>query len=354
MSIVNIILNDEAQERRRAFLQVGRLAGKWVLYVVPSIVLPILLGVVIRDKDGSPVLDNFDQTVIGALLFVAITLSGMAQDISTLARAASQETRVGRIESQLDGLVANLKVSFTTLLQRNPYGDNLFAQLFTDSLSDLERAVNRAAVEQSLPVDKYTYRASEFTTNIIAARNRDVLRFVHHAGDNFLDTIQGQDYYRRISTLGCNGNVVIRRLVVYRSIDQLQDELTQRIIAFHARNRNHDCRLISEDSWSTVLTDLDIHEHGDMGVWGDVLAYHSPKLEAANNAGTYSTDPIVIVRLAKAFSRAWDFADAPKDSNDGPMTIYELATGRLPPSAISRREYEVVGSPERPAIPQQD
>ncbi|MGA5262998.1 hypothetical protein ACPCI0_22575 [Streptomyces griseoincarnatus] len=320
----------------------GRIALRWALYAVPSVVVPIILGLVIKDSDGGPLLSNYDQMVIGALLFIIMTLASIGHDISALARLAARESRTARIENEVDSHLVNFRTSFNMLLQRAPYQENLFALLFTDALKDMEKAIFRAASDQSLPVDKYTYKASAFTTAMIGERNRDVLRFVHHVGDTFVTTLQGQDFNRRISAMCCKGNVTVRRLCVYRDSADLLDSLISRIFEFHSRNRNHDYRVLSFDAWSTILQDFGIHEFGDMGVWGDILCYRSPEDNAANTQGLYSTDPAVIVRFSRAFDRAWDHGDVPLHSTGGPMTVYELAHGSEPPPALRDRERLVV------------
>lgn len=322
-----------------------KIALRWVLYAVPSVVVPIILGLVIKDSDGEPLLSNYDQMVIGALLFIIMILASIGQDISVLARFAARESRTARIEDEVDSHLVNFRASFNMLLQRAPYKENLFALLFTDALKEMERAIFRAASDQSLPVNEYTYKASAFTTAMIAERNRDVLRFVHHVGDTFVTTIQGQDFNRRISAMCCKGDVTVRRLCVYRDPTDLLDALTSRIFEFHSRNRNHDYRTLSFDTWCTILRDFGIHEFGDMGVWGDILCYRSPENNAANTQGLYSTDPAVISRFARAFDRAWDHGDVPLHSPGAPMTVYELGHGIEPPPALMARERLVVDPP---------
>lgn len=337
-------LSESAEERRQTVIDFARTSLRWTGYAVPAVVLPLILGYSIKDSQGNPVLSNYDQMVVGALLFIVITLAAITQQFSTLARTVDYRSRTSRIEKALDGALSNIRLSYEVLLQRGEYQENLYAQIFDDAISDLEESIHKAASDHTVPVDRYTYRASQLTTDIIARRNRDVLRFVHYFGDDFLTTVQGQDFYRRISAMCCNGNVQLRRLCVYIEPDQLQDPAAKRLFEYHSRNRNHEYRVLSLDVWTSILNDAEMREHGDMGVWGDILCYRSPKHNAGNTEGTYSTDRQTITRMANAFDRAWEYADIPVKSSAGPTTVYELAAGQEPPESLREREAAVVAA----------
>jgi hypothetical protein len=340
-------LDDSSDERRHSLSDAGRATVRWIGYAIPSVIVPLILGYSIKDSAGVPVLDNYDQMVVGAMLFIIFTLAGITQKLTILARGADQRRRAFRIERNLDGRLNNIRDSYETLLKRREYQENLYAKLFDIAIADLENTIHRTATNHTMFVDHYTYKASQHTTDIIALRNRDILRFVHYFGDDFLSTVQGQDFYKRISGMCCNGNVQLRRLCVYTTDDQLIGPDATRLFDFHSRNKNHAARTINLATWTSMLEDADVREHGDMGVWGEILCYRSPKHNAGNAEGVYSSDAQTIAQLRDAFDRAWEFGDIASSATGGPMTVHELVTGNPPPDSIRDRELAVVGGKTR-------
>lgn len=337
-------LTDAADERRSALLEFGRLSLRWLAFIVPSVLIPILLSYSIKDKAGNAILGPFEQLVIGAFVFVMFTLASLLQQVVVISRATSRDSRVARIEDDLDAQLQNIRYSYARLLEREEYYENFYAQYFTQVISLVERTLHRAVSEKSLEVDEYTYKASEIFTEIIARRNRDTLRLVHYTSEvEFIIDLWGQDYYRRISNLCCNGNVQVKRLIVFNHSDELKDPTTGRLLTFHQRNRGYDYRTVQRDVWDRILDDFNIREHGDMGIWGELFAYRSSSTNATHICGTYTTDSGVVGDCIRAFERAWDFAEVPAPVEGGPMTVYELATGKIPPSPTLERELSFVG-----------
>ena len=316
--------------------------------LVPSIVIPLLVGWIAVDSQGNSSLTTFQQFETGCFVFFVITLAMIANTQISLAKNSRAEVAKFRVETEFDRAIVNIRTSFQSVLTRGEMKENLYARYFLRVMEEVEQKFHQAASDKTLGVEEFTYAMTDILVEIIAARNRDTIRLVHFskAGAEILSSSWGRRYYDYLTTMACKGDVKIRRLIIHDRDSELSDdekELLERLKIFHQANKNHEYRELAVDEWNGILTEMKIREKGDMGIWGDLYVYRTQSFAPYDIQGTWTTDDRSIRDMTSAFDHAWDFAPVPEPIERAhAMCTHELFTGCEPPDHLTDIEMSKV------------
>lgn len=279
--------------------------------LVFSILVPLFTGLA-SDSQGKPLLTAFEQFMLGGFVFIAITLTTAAHDITEILRIRQQEQQLWEIRQPLDAMLVNMRKAFVKILGDGPYEENLFAQYFQRVVSQISESVYQASTKRELRVDELTFGTTDLLLEIFERRGRDTLRLVHMLDarpNNFDFSTWSRSYYRELTRLAAAKKITVRRLFIYGDESDTLTPLAQKLFAFHATNDGFESKMISREDWSAIVRGHNIPEgHAEFGVWGDILVYTALRSSPVHMEGSYISLPQTITRFREVYDAGWRLA----------------------------------------------
>jgi hypothetical protein len=320
------MFSDQSDSGKPRLGLVARVVGT----VLVAIVIPLITGLA-HNKNGSDLLTPIQQFAVGCFVFVAITATVISYDLTELRKLRESEYKVWYIRNQADEWLQNIRASFVTLLHESGEPTiNLFAQYFMRIFSAVADDINEAAAKHELRVDELTFGTTDLLIKIMANRGNQTLRLVHALDarpNNFDFTTWARAYYAELTQLAAHKKITeIRRLFIYSSEDELTDEFTQCLLAFHSTNVGYDFRVLHRSDWAQMGRGLGLHEADcEIGIWGDLLGYTCLRSSTVGLQGIYTCLPRQIGRLSELFDAGWRMGERPSiQGRTAPVTVPEL------------------------------
>lgn len=314
-------------QQRFGSLAPWKIVGRVIGTVLVSIIIPLATGFA-TDSSGKPLLSAFEQVMLGGLIFLAVTLTSVSYQLSEMAQIRQHDAEIWEIRSGVDAMLTNMRVAYAGILNQQPHDQNLFAQYFERSLSELSENMHRASVKQELTVDELTISATDILLRIVELRGYSVLRLVHTLDarpNNFDFSTWSKSYYQQLTKLAEKDKISIRRLFIYGRKTDLETPIAQHLFAFHANTKGYDYKVISRSDWTSIVRGHSLAEaQSEFGVWGETLAYIAHKSGPTHMEGRYITNPDWIERLGNVFDAGWRMGSTATLQIKGPVTLDEL------------------------------
>lgn len=327
--------------------------------VLVSVIIPLLTGVLFRDRKGDPVLNGFQQVEVGIFIFVVAGITSAVWDVNQLLRVERGRELEWQLREPVDTTLLSIRDCYLRILSQRTLTENLYAQYFARLLSSIDDQVYEASTKQELVVDELTFSTTDLVMKIMNQRAGQVLRLVHplDMGPTEFDfRVWSVPYYRDLTSMAALGRIEIRRLFIYAKDDDLAHPTTVRLLDFHWRNQGHAFRIIRRSDWNDLLRGRKLPlTETDFGVWGDLFAYWFNRAGPAHIEGTYTTRPRRVEHFREVFDAAWGLSPMPEPRPGDPMTVYQLFEGVPPPEHLLQDELRILGvtgkrrgKPQRP------
>lgn len=288
-----------------------------------SIIIPMFFS--FATVNGQPLLNAFEQFMLGGLIFLASTLISLSIEMSEVLTLRRRECQFWDVQNEVDKLFANMRASFNKVLRESPPEENLFAQYFQGVLSEVSASIYMAATKKELRVDELTFGTTDLLLKIIGRRACDTLRLVHSLDarpNNFDFSTWARSYYQELTHLAATDKITIRRLFVFGDEADLQDPLALKLFAFHTSNKGYEYKVISRADWMAIVRGNKLPEaHSEFGVWGDMLVYSAIRSSHVHMEGAYYSLPQFIERYREVFDAGWRLGT--------PLSLTSQVTGKV-------------------------
>ena len=108
-------------------------------------------------------------------------------------------------------------------------------------------------------------------------KDNDVFRAVHNFKDNqFFFADYSKDFFYKTHILLRSGMIsYVYRLLVYKNVNEIYSDDSQRIINFHSSHERYFYKLISEKDYNFLIRENNIHQAIDFGIFGIKRVYRT-------------------------------------------------------------------------------
>jgi hypothetical protein len=157
----------------------------------------------------------------------------------------------------------------------------------------------------------------------------DIYRAVHFLRDNvfFFEDYSMEFFYRTHQLLRQKKLMEIKRILVYSGNEELENELSRRIIRFHAQNKGYAYRLVNTNDYSSLRQEYRLHPSIDFGVFGEKRVYRARTDWPDLVFGTWSSKKEEVRKYINFFEACWNsrFALRKQELEGGPrISLDEL------------------------------
>jgi hypothetical protein len=285
-----------------------------VLNLFAAIVVAVCIDVLFPGA-----LTNAEQYFLGLLVFVALSLAELlytANDISTRLDSAVAARRVEAREwearTALERKLQEVRRLFNRLDAETERPVDLFYEYHKKKLAELERSLRDACVKQEAQIDETMFSVTNWLLeSSFQGQEDDILRAVLATRDlDFFFDVHTRMYFSQMWELVQAGKSKgVRRLIVVDQQSHLEDERLKRLVTWHNKVANYECRMLNRINFSRIITDYRLqHLVVDFGIYGDTYLYKGLTNSETQIVGIYSKDPAEIAQFANCFQSCWDAA----------------------------------------------
>ena len=279
-----------------------------VVVVGLNAVVAVAVPLLVADAD---VFTAAEAYLLGALLFIALTVLELTFAIDALSDSASRQLTRVELDTRLQGLARLIEANH----ERPPAPDDLFSYYFDRKLAELEESLKTASDRDEVLINETLYDIrGRMLRTAFRGRRTDIFRAVHLCDDN--DFFFGSDYHdsfrQRHSLVEAGKIVAVRRLVVYNDRQELDDGAVRRLLTFHEHTPRYEARTLQADRFWAILSSFGI-SHGknlDFGIQGTAYLFTRGVLAPGQRAvGRYTRAQHEIALYRGAFDECWSVAE---------------------------------------------
>lgn len=302
--------------------------------LVVSIIFPIILNIALATK-----LSAVDQFVVGAMIYVVLTVSTQAFHLRRIDSSVGVALDLWRIQNDFDRHLSNIRKSYNELVAGRRTTPEFYQAYFARLIELQETLLNEAVANHDLRVDENHLSTTEMLLACFTGRDDDIFRFVHYFVDNeWMFHTWAQNYTFRLYGLVEQGKLrEVRRLFIFQNSGEQDWETSKKLIEFHAANAGYDYRIISEATYRDVVHDFHMREtFRDFGIYGNLYVYRTIAAIPENIEGIFSSSERKVRDYTALFDHCWGRAPIPATVTRGPMLPEELFREKIVPVSLGQ------------------
>jgi hypothetical protein len=257
-----------------------------------------------------------ESYLLGVLLFIALT----TLEIYVLAdQAFKKELRLGKIwdaRQRLDSRLQEVRRLFHDVEEHKVGEPDLFVYFFNKKLGDLESTLRDASSKQEIRIDETMLEVTTWLYNSsFHGRDEDIFCAIHFTSDNaFFFDVHARRYFSQAFQLVESGRIKgVRRILIFADAEELEEDKTRKLIAFHQNTDGYDCRTLSRPIFERIVRDYALHHLvKDFGIYGRSYLYKGVVNRVDEIEGYYSRDKLEINRFIDCFQTCWETGQEPR------------------------------------------
>ena len=362
---------------RRVRLSYGGYAFRVAVALVAAILAPILTESLQAKGEE---LASTDRIILAALTFIALLLVEFQWKQAQEEEADRVELSLWDDQSQADQKLTNIRKHFNDIANAERNKVNLFTSFYISALGDLEAEIAESASDNTLPADVRHLDRTRILLQSFDGEDSDIFRAVHYLRDNdFFFGMHSEQYFRRLYAQVTDGQVrEVRRILIYdddKKDEQLGDDRTKRLAAFHKSQLRFDYKLISRSAFEGIMDDYrlphrplnprkDVREYGetekekgvyyhDFGVYGRRYMYRAISTKLNDIRGQFSNRKDLIDVYIAFFDACYDCPETHEFAGKAPyVELDDLFVSTKPNVAFPRNFKKVRGKGAAKAHPE--
>jgi hypothetical protein len=296
--------------------------------VILSILIPLITEYAVN-RSGTNLFTAYESIALGIFIFLVATTTTIAFEVNRLLAIRNMQQELWIINDTVDTTLNNIRARYLNLIHDRPYNENLIAQYYYEVLDEISEKVHIASTKREVSIDQRTFGLTELLLKIVEQRGHDTIRLIEpiNGETNSLNfSTWAKMYYQELTRIASeNKDIVVRRLYVYKDRTDIEDQMIQRLFAFHASNDGYEFRILSQDEWIAIVKGrLLSQSQSTFGVWGDFVVYVGIRSSSSSMEGIFMDHPQQIARFRNAFDAGWKLATIPLVQADVPVSLEEL------------------------------
>ena len=256
-----------------------------------------------------------EQLIMCGGAFIGIAVTEVLLVAKKMLGLRVGEYRTWVVRDRVDGLLRDIRGSFTKV-HADRYGeDDLFVAHFERALTDLARNIARAADHKELQVWNHHFGSVRRVMNVFAGEKEPAYWCTWWLGmdEGLFEDSHWRSYFSQVVEMVRRDAIEeMKILLIVQHLDQVDGDKVGALAGFCGTNRGLECGVVVGGEYSKFRQDAELPASDvDFGIYGTRLLFRTASEE--EKSGLFCKDPQMISRYREHFEAVWEHPDTRRD-----------------------------------------
>lgn len=272
--------------------------------LITAVVIPLIL-----DYFSKSLFSLTDEVIIGFLIAITMSLAELVFLTQHIYDTEIKQAELWEQKHAIDGVISNMRANMHSIIE-NYHSEGFYFEHYKSELLWIQNRLQDTIGRKEITLDRHHIDATHALLSIFDAPQHNTFRATHllwEMGDEF--DVTYQVYFNAWLDKLKEGKVTeIRRVFVYRDLNDLCGRNARKLLAFHlGTSLPIHGKIVSRSELGRFKADFNITDGvEDFGVFSDMYLYLGSSRSRDQIAGVFSRDEARIKKYIACFDALWN------------------------------------------------